>query len=416
MPALLRVAIVACIVVAACGPKELYYRNAQPDAGQAGTTGVAGTGLAGVTGAAGSGAAGSGLAGTGAAGAGVAGTTGSAGTGSTGVAGSGTTGAAGAGSTGVAGSGSTGAAGTNAQAGSTGADGGAAGSGPTGAAGAPASKDGGTFINTCSSIHWIATASTPTSSNDVPTNAFDGNVTTRWGTGAPQRPGMYFQIDFGGTARLTQVVLDTSTHQGDYPRGYDVGLSADGTTFKSVATGAGAAGGVLTINFAAAEGRYLRITMTATDGLWWSIDEVRLGCTVPGAGPGLIDPYDPASWTATASKTGAGDTPAKAIDADKNTRWSTGANQVGGETFTLDLGGVAAITEVWLDHGGGNDWPAVFKLEVSKDNATWTELGSGAGMQLNKVVFARRDVRWIRVTQTGSAARFWAIYGVTIKP
>jgi hypothetical protein len=228
---------------------------------------------------------------------------------------------------------------------------------------------------------------------------------------------MYFQVDFGGTVTLNQLVLDTTTHQGDYPRGYDVGLSADGTTFTSATTGTPTPSAVVTINFPAATGRYLRITETGTEGLWWSIDELRVGgCTAKGAGPGQIDPYDPASWKATASRSGGGDSPEKAIDGDRTTRWSAGSNQMMGDTFTVDLGGVAQISEVWLDHGGGNDWPAVFKLELSADNTTWMELGSGAGMQLNKVTFARRGARAIRVTQTGTAARFWAIYELSIKP
>ena len=96
-------------------------------------------------------------------------------------------------------------------------------------------------------------------------------------------PGMWFQIDFGGPVRLSQVVLDTPTHQGDYPRAYDVGLSSDGTAFTSVAKGAGATNSAnsLAINFSGTVGRYLRIASTATDGLWWSIDELRVVCTPP---------------------------------------------------------------------------------------------------------------------------------------
>jgi hypothetical protein len=408
MPALLRLAILACGLVAACGPPEIYYRNPKGSGPGAAGTGAAGTGLGMTTGAAGIG----GPAGV----SGQAGVTGEAGTsgaaGGTGVAGTsglaGTNGAAGlggaAGTTGTMGSAGTGAsnaAGTSGTAGTTGA----AGSG------------GGTFINGCSRVHWTAMASTTTSGTDGPANALDGNIQTRWGTGGPQKAGMYFQVDFGAKVSLNQVVLDTSTHQGDYPRGYDIGLSDDGTTFTSAMTGTPASANVITINFPAAQGRYLRITLTGMDGLWWSIDELRVGgCTVPGAPAGAIDPYDPANWKATASRSGGGEGPEKAIDGDKNTRWSTGSNQMMGDTFTIDLGGVAQLTEVWLDHGGGNDWPAVFKLELSADNTTWMEFGSGAGMQLNKVVFARRGVRGIRVTQTGSAARFWAIYDVTIKP
>jgi hypothetical protein len=176
-----------------------------------------------------------------------------------------------AGTTGAGGT--TGLAGTNGSAGTTDA------AGTTGAAGAAGTTVA--AVGSCSPASWTASASTAVNANDVPKNAFDGNVTTRWGTGQPQKPGQYFQVDFGGTVRLTQVVLDSTTHAGDYPRGYDVGLSNDGTTFTSVAQGTPAAANVVTIDFAAALGRYLRITMTGTDGLWWSIDELRVACSVP---------------------------------------------------------------------------------------------------------------------------------------
>ncbi len=132
-------------------------------------------------------------------------------------------------------------------------------------------------------MHWTFSAN-PAAINamDFMQNVVDNNIASRWSTGANQVPGQYFQIDFGGTVSLTQVVLDATNNAGDYPRGYDIGLSALGTTFTSVAMNAANANIVVTETFAAAQGRYLRITQKGTFTNWWSIDELRLACTVPG--------------------------------------------------------------------------------------------------------------------------------------
>jgi hypothetical protein len=276
-----------------------------------------------------------------------------------------------------------------------------------------------TFTNFCSTVHWTL-SSMPVNAADPAANAADGNIASRWSTGVPQAAGQYLQVDFGGTVSLTQVVIDNSNppHIADYPRGYDVQLSANGTAFTSVKTGVPTVGGAITVDFAAAQGRYLRIVQNGTGAgvAWWSVDEVRVACTVPGKPAGAIDPYDPTNWTATASKSAGGSGPAKAIDGDASTRWATGGDQVGGETFTLDIGAAAMVSELWLDGGGAADFPMAYKLETSLDGAAYTEVATGAGAQLTKIVFTRRNARYFRITQTGTLNKWWSIYAIYLKP
>jgi hypothetical protein len=383
--------------------------------GVAGDNGAAGMGVAGDNGAAGMGTAGdNGAAGTmGTAGAAGAGTAGAAGTtaGTAGAAGTaaGTAGAAGtaAGSAGAAGT----TAGTAGAAGTTAGTGGAAG---TGAAGAPS-----LYSNWCSPVHWSYTTN-PAAINamDFPYNVVDGSIASRWATGANQAPGQFFQIDFGGTVSLTQVVLDATNNAGDYPRGYDIGLSANGTTFTSVRTNAANANVVVTETFAATQGRYLRITQTGTFNNWWSIDELRLMCTVPGYVAGQIDPYDSQYWKASASRSAAGQTPDKAIDADATSRWTTGAAMVMGDFFTVDMGGAAMISGVNYNCGGGTDFPVMYKLELSTDCTNYTQVATGAGNTgITKATFTRQNARCFRITQTATTGtNWWSIYGITLTP
>ncbi|WNI19510.1 glycoside hydrolase family 3 protein [Actinacidiphila sp. ITFR-21] len=56
-------------------------------------------------------------------------------------------------------------------------------------------------------------------------------------------------------------------------------------------------------------------------------------------GGGSSHPVLPrAGWTATASATGGGDVPARMLDGDAGTRWSTGTPMANGQTVTVDMG------------------------------------------------------------------------------
>ena len=132
---------------------------------------------------------------------------------------------------------------------------------------------------------WQATANPPGPSNpcctaDVAANAVDDDASTRYSTGQGQAPGQYLQVDFGRVERVAGLVLDSGASAGDYPRGYAVTVSLDGTTWSPpVATG-GATGQITSIALDRRPIRYLRVTLTASVGNWWSVADVR--AYVPG--------------------------------------------------------------------------------------------------------------------------------------
>jgi hypothetical protein len=119
---------------------------------------------------------------------------------------------------------------------------------------------------------WVASASS-TESGGSPARAIDGDVTTRWSTGASQANGQWFQVDMGATNTFFQIVLDAGSSTGDYPRGYRVNLSNDGSTWGlPMASGAGTSQ-VTMITFATNSARYIRVTQTGSTSGWWSIHE-----------------------------------------------------------------------------------------------------------------------------------------------
>jgi hypothetical protein len=139
-----------------------------------------------------------------------------------------------------------------------------------------------------------------------------------------------------------------------------------------------------------------------------------------GGGGVPINPCDRTKWKATASESSVSpnNPPAYAIDGSTSTRWSTGAVQVGGEWFLLDLGARAAhLTQVVLDASTSTgDEPLKYKLEVSDDGKTFALVCTGIGAPTTAIKFVDTPARYIRITQTGSAAdaNWWSIQELTL--
>ncbi len=114
----------------------------------------------------------------------------------------------------------------------------------------------------------------PCCSGDVVGHAIDDDASTRYSTGASQAPGQYLQVDLGRSERLTSFVVDTGASTGDYPRGYAVTVSRDGVTWSAAATGSGT-GQITTVALDGTPVRYVRFTLTAASGSWWSVADIR---------------------------------------------------------------------------------------------------------------------------------------------
>jgi glucosylceramidase len=122
---------------------------------------------------------------------------------------------------------------------------------------------------------WTATADPATTTTDTPSAAVDDDAGTRYSTGTGQAPGQYLETDFGRVQRLQQVVFDTGASTGDYPRGYTVATSTDGTHWTTAVADGTGSGQFTTIDLHGRGVRYVRITLTAASGSWWSVADVR---------------------------------------------------------------------------------------------------------------------------------------------
>lgn len=108
-----------------------------------------------------------------------------------------------------------------------------------------------------------------------PAAAIDGNPRTRWDTGSNQTPGAYLQIDLGKEQRVGRISLEYADSPYDYPRRYEVEVSADGANWTHVASGSGQKERT-EISFSPVQTRFIRISQKGTGGNYWSIHELRL--------------------------------------------------------------------------------------------------------------------------------------------
>ena len=116
-----------------------------------------------------------------------------------------------------------------------------------------------------------------------PQQAFDGDVTTRWGTGMAQRPGMTFEVTFKAPVMLSGVEYDIGLWPHDYPRGLQIDVILSGGRRETVLGSEEYASvrylyqmnGALRFDFPAREAQGVVLTQTGSDPrLDWSIGEL----------------------------------------------------------------------------------------------------------------------------------------------
>lgn len=122
---------------------------------------------------------------------------------------------------------------------------------------------------------WTATASGGTAAAAL----IDGDVNNRWTSNAAQASGQWVQLNLGARMTINNVILDSqknNSSEGDYPRGYTVQVSNNGTTWTQVASGAGTFKAT-NINFVPVSAQYVRVNQTGSAAQWWSVGEMSVG-------------------------------------------------------------------------------------------------------------------------------------------
>ena len=247
---------------------------------------------------------------------------------------------------------------------------------------------------------WSATASS-SGPGTTPANAIDGSTSTRWTTGAAQANGQWYQLDFGAKQTFNRLLLDAGTSTGDYPRGYQVQVSSDGTTWATVASGSGATQAII-VQFPVQIARYLKVVQTGSAANWWTIQELNVYGEQEDSRTG---------WSATASSTESGGSTGNALDGNLNTRWSSGTGQASGQWFQVDQGSPQWFNHVVMDAGPNTgDYARGYIVQTSNDNSTWQTVANGEGSgPWVRANFPIVQARYIRVTLQASSGSWWSI-------
>jgi hypothetical protein len=119
---------------------------------------------------------------------------------------------------------------------------------------------------------WVASASG--SGGGASANALDGNEASRWSTGQAQTAGEWFEVNMLGPQTFDEITIDAGPSTGDFPRGYTVAVSSDGTTWTQVASGAGSSQ-LIAVTFSQQTAQYIQVKQTLSGATtnWWSMAE-----------------------------------------------------------------------------------------------------------------------------------------------
>jgi O-glycosyl hydrolase len=124
-----------------------------------------------------------------------------------------------------------------------------------------------------------------------------------------------------------------------------------------------------------------------------------------------------AGWAASATNTWDAFTPAQAIDGNPRTRWMSGTNQASGQSFSIDLGASRTFDQMSLNQiQFPTDAPASYTVQTSNDGTTWSgTVSSGSGTSsFTNISFAPTTSRYIRITLSSSAGKWWTIGDISI--
>ncbi|MGW5266313.1 discoidin domain-containing protein [Microbispora sp. NPDC004025] len=251
-----------------------------------------------------------------------------------------------------------------------------------------------------------ATASSVENASTPATAAVDGNTGTRWssGFGDPQ----WLQIDLGTTATLSQVTLNW---EAAYARSFKIQVSADGSAWTDVYSTTTGTGGTQTLTVTGS-GRYVRLYGTARATAYgYSLWEFQVYGTTSSGGCGTADAAQ--GRPATASSVENAGTPASAaVDGNTGTRWSSAFGDP--QWLQVDLGSARTVCRVVLSWEAA--YATAFKIQVSGDASTWTDLYSTTtGTGGTQTLTVTGTGRYVRLYGTARATAYgYSLWSFTV--
>jgi F5/8 type C domain len=105
------------------------------------------------------------------------------------------------------------------------------------------------------------------------TNAVNHSDPDRFTSGADQASGMTYEVNMGSAQTVDEVDMYVPDYSGDYPRGYNVEVSSNGTSWTTVASCTASAQPTM-VSLTTASDQYLEIVLTTgSTTKWWSVEQ-----------------------------------------------------------------------------------------------------------------------------------------------
>jgi hypothetical protein len=256
---------------------------------------------------------------------------------------------------------------------------------------------------------WTATANSPAGS-DAPSEAIDGNLTTRFSSNEDQVAGVYFEVDLGASQSFNELQMEVPNSKSDYARSYTIEDSENGISWSAVANCAGASDAEV-VSFPVQTARYVRVVLVGGADFWWSIDEFYLfgasSCSASVQGGALSR----SGWTAsTNAPASTSDSPSYALDGNPGTRFSTNKDQISGLYYEVNMRSSFNFDEVDMaTPDSPEDYARSYTVEVWTGSA-WSTVATCTGSnELEVISFPRQTAQYIKVVLGASANYWWSI-------
>ena len=248
-------------------------------------------------------------------------------------------------------------------------------------------------------------------SNTYPaSNTVDGNTTTRWASAQGVDP-QWIYVDLGSSYNVNQVTLNW---EAAYAKAYQVQVSNDASTWKTIYSTTTGTGGVNDLTSLSGTGRYVRIYGTVRATSWgYSLWEVSVFGTPAGTTSSNLALAKPVKSSSSESSS----YPAsKAVDGNLSTRWAS-AQGVDPQWIYVDLGTTYNVNEVKLNWERA--YAKAYQVQVSTDASTWktiysTSSGTGGTNDLTGLSGIGRYVRiygTVRATKWGYSLWEVSVFG-----
>lgn len=251
-----------------------------------------------------------------------------------------------------------------------------------------------------------ATASSVYSATYDAAKAVDGNPSTRWAQGSSLPDPSWLQVDLGEQFQLTSTTIIPYLYLGKAMK-YRIEYSADGSTWSVFAdrTATWTVPGSDSVA-SSVVGRYVRVTITGTQGQGGSLNEFKVyGTPLPPVSQGK-------SATASTVYSGTYDA-SKAVDGSSATRWAQGSGLPDPSWLQVDLGTAQPIrkaeTQAYLPAGKG----VKYKIEYSTDGTTWSMFADRTAAFVipgSDTVPSAVTARYVRITLTGTQGQGGSLF------